>query len=115
MGMVESVVIQASETAEEGTPSFNLDSSQTSFRSSLLSEAESYNSESINSDKLNRALGSPIKTNDLKRSMRQSQTQFGNYIPDQKKILQKQVKQSMMKNNGFEKIISTPETADRIL
>lgn len=47
----------------------------------------------------------------MRNSMKQSQGVFGNYqISENRKMIEKQLKQSQEQNMGFGKILDTPQT-----
>ena len=107
--MAESLIL-VGEDAD--TPSFYFEESPHSFKSSRISQ-KSNHSDMFDSV-TNIETGHALKTNDLKKSMKESQTgNFGGPIPsNNRKILQYQLKQSMEKITCFDKIIDTPPTND---
>ena len=99
-GVTESIIVDP----DADTPSFNYDESHTSFRSSLVSDSESIENhgELFSSLKTTNGGDSPMKVNDLKRSLKQSLNLFGSCAtPEQKNHFDLQMRDSLDRNGGF--------------
>ena len=90
LATTESVIIEA----DADTPSFNFDESQTSFRSSKISDTE--NSDELIIVQSHLGNDSPIKSNDIRNRMKQSKSNFDSaIITPQRQKLEHQLKQSL--------------------